>query len=289
MTSEDFNDVVKSKVHGVENLQRMFSDMKCYPDFFIALSSMAGIIGNRGQAAYAAANTYLDAFSQSQRGRELGFTAIDLAPLWDVGYLANDPENRKQVEATFGKTYITEAELHSLLAFGVVAARDETANRHVITGMEVTVDQQNAFWLSDSKFSKIVEEFKAQLAANPDLGNAATVKVSAAEIIQRASCVEDAVGAVIAGLVEKIASVAMCPANEVNTAKPLAAYGLDSLSAIEVRRWIFREFQTSLQILEVLSAASLNDLTNVILEKSKLVSTETKVEWGLGPALAVAT
>ncbi|KAG9713115.1 putative polyketide synthase, partial [Aureobasidium melanogenum] len=52
MTLDDFSAVVNPKVAGTLNLHNSLGTSEL--DFFIALSSVAGVVGNRGQAAYAA-------------------------------------------------------------------------------------------------------------------------------------------------------------------------------------------------------------------------------------------
>ena len=65
MTFEQWNAVVSSKVAGAWNFHHALQASSTPLDFFICISSVAGAVGNRGQAAYAAANTFLDSFAQS--------------------------------------------------------------------------------------------------------------------------------------------------------------------------------------------------------------------------------
>lgn len=65
MTVEDFNVPLLTKLYGTKYLSEAFA--KPSLDFFIMLSSLSGIVGSRGQANYAAGNTFQDAFAQSQR------------------------------------------------------------------------------------------------------------------------------------------------------------------------------------------------------------------------------
>ncbi|KAL2172719.1 hypothetical protein VTG60DRAFT_4165 [Thermothelomyces hinnuleus] len=69
MTWEDYNQVIEGKVQGGWNLHHALEDRPL--DFFVAISSAAGAVGNRGQAAYSAANCFLNALVQYRRARGL--------------------------------------------------------------------------------------------------------------------------------------------------------------------------------------------------------------------------
>jgi KR domain len=83
-------------------------------DFFIMLSSMAGIIGNPGQANYSAAGTYQDALSQHRRLRGLPSITIDLGMVSDVGYIAENPEQFERLDY-LENLFISERDLHLIL------------------------------------------------------------------------------------------------------------------------------------------------------------------------------
>lgn len=65
--------------------------------------------------------------------------------------------------------------------------------------------------------------------------------------------------------------------------KSISSYELDSLVAIEIRNFISREFVASLQVLELLSCASIVPLAKTTFRKSKLVI--RKVEGAEGTAV----
>ena len=57
-------------------------------DFFLILSSSAGIIGSHGQSAYAAINTFLDVFASYRKGLGLLAASIDIGSVAGVSYAA---------------------------------------------------------------------------------------------------------------------------------------------------------------------------------------------------------
>jgi acyl transferase domain-containing protein/enoyl-CoA hydratase/carnithine racemase len=66
-TREEFNEVLSAKVTGTYNLDLASKNVEL--DFFVLFSSIAGAMGNVGQADYAAANGFMDQFAAHRNGQ----------------------------------------------------------------------------------------------------------------------------------------------------------------------------------------------------------------------------
>ncbi|KAF5121796.1 Highly reducing polyketide synthase gloL [Metarhizium anisopliae] len=80
MSFADWNTAVGPGVRGTWHLHEAISDINEL-EFFVLLSSCSGIVGQWGQANYAAANTFLDAFVHFRHGRGLVASVIDLGAM----------------------------------------------------------------------------------------------------------------------------------------------------------------------------------------------------------------
>lgn len=78
---------LRPKVAGSRNLHEHF-DADRPLDFFVLCSSVSGVVGNPGQAAYAAGNAYQDALAAYRQGRGLCAVAVDLGVMRNVSVLA---------------------------------------------------------------------------------------------------------------------------------------------------------------------------------------------------------
>ncbi|WP_461087920.1 SDR family NAD(P)-dependent oxidoreductase, partial [Streptomyces deserti] len=85
----DFAEVVAAKTAGAVHLDELLADTPL--DAFVLFSSIAGVWGSGAQAAYAAANTFLDGLAERRRARGLAATSIAWGPWADAG-MAGDEE-----------------------------------------------------------------------------------------------------------------------------------------------------------------------------------------------------
>ncbi|MGS0763567.1 amino acid adenylation domain-containing protein [Syntrophomonas curvata] len=104
-TKEEIEEVLASKVNGLVNLDQASRDMDL--DFFILFSSVAGALGNLGQADYAAANAFMDAYAgyrnnlaalQQRQGKTLSVNW----PLWKESGMKVDAETEEMLMQTMG-------------------------------------------------------------------------------------------------------------------------------------------------------------------------------------------
>lgn len=264
MSFEQYTTVIESKVQGGWNFHNALKDHKL--DFFVAISSAAGAVGNRGQAAYAAANTFLNALVQHRVALGLPASSIDLTAVSDAGYLAENIEAAAEVSKNLGSDTICMAEVLALLNAAIDGTLAQNCNSHTITGMRITTPPP--FWTPDTKFKHL--RIAHETASNSGVNTPS--QVSFHSLLKAATTLEEAQDVVCRGLLNKLPSVLMLEEEDMDVTKSLANYALDSLVAIEVRNFITREFEANLQVLELLSSGSIESLAKGICTKSKLVN-----------------
>ncbi|TDC95427.1 SDR family NAD(P)-dependent oxidoreductase [Saccharopolyspora aridisoli] len=94
-TAEDWDAVLAPKVSGLVHLDRATAQLPL--EFLLAFSSGAGITGNAGQADYAAANAFTDAYAALRAAERPGRTASIAWPLWRDGGMAVDAAAQKKL------------------------------------------------------------------------------------------------------------------------------------------------------------------------------------------------
>jgi acyl transferase domain-containing protein/thioesterase domain-containing protein/acyl carrier protein/phosphohistidine swiveling domain-containing protein/SAM-dependent methyltransferase len=100
-TGVEFEKVMAPKTMGLKNLDDESKDIQL--DFFVIFSSGAGVFGNTGQADYACANAFIDAYAQYRdklvkTKKRFGKTLSINWPLWKKGGMYVDKATEKRME-----------------------------------------------------------------------------------------------------------------------------------------------------------------------------------------------
>ncbi|AOY76260.1 SDR family NAD(P)-dependent oxidoreductase [Clostridium formicaceticum] len=104
-TKDELEEVLAPKVTGLVNLDEASKDLSL--DFFIFFSSAAGAFGNAGQADYATANAFMDAYAKYRNAlvvskQRQGQTLSINWPLWKEGGMQIDAETEKMMQQSTG-------------------------------------------------------------------------------------------------------------------------------------------------------------------------------------------
>ena len=101
------------KVTGTYNLHRIYPVL----DFFITLTSIAGIISSGGQANYAAGNIYMDALCRQRPANGQKSISLDLGWMIDEGVVAETNDLQTSIADAEHMLPIFQAEFHALLDY----------------------------------------------------------------------------------------------------------------------------------------------------------------------------
>ncbi|ENH98624.1 hypothetical protein COCC4DRAFT_45906 [Bipolaris maydis ATCC 48331] len=265
MTLEDYMAVVRPKVQGTWNLQ---THLPADLDFFILESSISGIIGNPGQAAYAAANTFLDAFARWRRARCQPATVIDIGAVHGIGYLERNVDVKLSMERQ-GFAFTDEQLLMRLLEFAISHSSREPHRAQIVTGLGPWHPDTSLPGLNAPLFSRY-----RMLSCQNSTGS--TDVDTLRGILAQSSSFDSAVTIVLSALVDQVVSRTEIPIENVHTTKSLQDYGIDSLVAVELRNWLIKDMDSVVPMLELLGAESLSALAVKIAARSQLISTNNR-------------
>lgn len=273
MTYDDWTGSTRSKVQGSQNLSDALPDV----DFFILLSSFAGVFGNRGQTNYAAGCAFQDALAATRRARGQSAVSIDLGVMRDVGALAENGAQGdiKEWEKVWG---IRESRFLALMRLCMQADEMGIGSR-VVTGLGTRAGSLEAgikppyYFETDPRFS-VLAHVGGGGVRGPESSDA---EQPLSAMIPQAETVQDAASLVLTALTGRVAKMLDLSPSDLDTGRFLHTYGVDSLAAIEVVNWALREVQARIAVFDVMAAVPMTIFSERVAAKSGLLS-KTLVE-----------
>jgi NADPH:quinone reductase-like Zn-dependent oxidoreductase/NAD(P)-dependent dehydrogenase (short-subunit alcohol dehydrogenase family) len=272
MTHDDYQTTITSKVAGTWHLHNAALKLELQLDFFTLLSSISGLIGQPAQANYAAANVFLDNFAYYRRGLGLKANSVDLGAIEDVGYMAEHSELISALD-TSAWTPINEPLFHKIVQVSIMQQQSEAEGgpinprscAQLITSIAVPQSPSSRL-LSDARFSSLL--FGDGVGAGSSSDSTGDNKEIQALLLLIRSGADIPTALPAAVNVANTQFITTLRLDEpLEPAKPLSAYGLDSLAAVEFRNWARAKLGAELTTLEVTSAPSLLSLAEKIIVK----------------------
>lgn len=281
MSHAQWEECLGPKVQGTWNLHKHLpADM----DFFVMLGSVAGLVGNRGQSNYAAGNTFQDALAIYRRARGLAATCIDLCNIMSVGFVAENQETlNKNPLFFFAHDGIREDEFLSLVEFHLDAERAGSRGQPQIGVGLAPLSVFKERGLPEPTFIKS-PLFRQLRSASAESGGAADGaadqdgSVSVTNALKFAESQKAAAEIICDALVKRLSRTMRIPEPDIDVGKPIHAYGVDSLVAMEIRNYLASECGSEISVLEIMGNKSLETLSGDIAKGSKFVRVESKPE-----------
>ncbi|MBR7879853.1 type I polyketide synthase [Bacillus velezensis] len=218
---DEIRDVLAPKVSGLVHLDEAAKDIEL--DFLILFSSGAGSAGSAGQADYAMANAFMNAFSEKRnrkkaRNERYGHTLSICWPLWKDGGMTVDAE--------------TEAMLTK--ESGMVPMQTENGIQALYRG-----------WAANTSQVMVTEGYAAKIRA--------FLKKSADDQPDKGSETEETAGLTAGGenmLAEKtehflkqvLSEVTKLPVGKIDAKAPMEDYGIDSIMIMHLTGRLEKSF-----------------------------------------------
>ncbi|KAJ5778489.1 hypothetical protein N7520_001735 [Penicillium odoratum] len=270
ITLKKWTEIIHPRVQGTIHLSKTLTSNL---DFFIALSSINGIIGAPTLSSYCASNTFLDAFARNRASHGLPALSIDIGMVAEEGTVAED-ERIANFERRLGLRPHTLGQLLAVINYAINNPIARTpAEAQILcgarredpgSGSEEALRQRR-----DAKFSHIyqkITEDQAEVAGGKQGGFDMQAAMRAAESPETATSVT------LRALQEKIAQLLILPEENLQVGRSVASYGLDSLVSVELQNWVSRVMGGHVRTFELMSSMSMVQLAETIARRSRLVT-----------------
>jgi NAD(P)-dependent dehydrogenase (short-subunit alcohol dehydrogenase family)/SAM-dependent methyltransferase/acyl carrier protein len=282
------------KVEGSLLLDKIFGEEPTL-DFFILFGSAVATIGNMGQSAYTAASNFLLGLAARRRARGLVASVIQPAQVTgDIGYLSGKGDAFwDRMFGMLGDHPVSEQDLHELFAHAILTGRgSETypaglgsanADDDVVLGgirIQDPAKHPDILWFRTPKVWPFIRYHHQ--GDGPSTSSATAVPL--AEQLKSATKMAQVAEVVEAVVTAKLHHRLHLPAEVSVTAETrLTELGVDSLIAVDLRRWFAQEFEVDIPVLQLLGGCSvreLSDMTSGLLDPKFYPGVVTESEVG---------
>ncbi|KAJ5537168.1 Fum1p [Penicillium frequentans] len=267
MKFEDWTSALAPKVNGTWNLHRAVEKENL--DFFVVFGSVVGVVGNNGQINYAAANTFLDSFTQYRRNLGLASSAIALGPVEDVGIVSRNPELLHAVRVV-GSYLLDEGDVIKGLeaAINRSAVKQTVQNASVIVGLTPSKSSADSTicpnWETEARYS-----LHRNIESTQDVGTelkSDNLRALVAKVEENPEILDDPeTELIISREIGKLITQHMANAEDMND-EQIAQVAIDSLMSIEIRGWIRRNLGLEISLAEISKAGTVGSLATLAVE-----------------------
>ncbi|KAF2014351.1 hypothetical protein BU24DRAFT_481793 [Aaosphaeria arxii CBS 175.79] len=267
-----------AKVHGTLHLH---THLPSSLDFFGMTSSVGAITAMISMSAYAAANSFLDDFSRHINRRSGGKTkafSISYGPAEDIGMLEGQGEMFERLMRFGQYVAVSDRELLAFLEYycdpGLkMGGLEEEHARPVVgiqtpgqmlaRGLELPVGFRAPFWNNLLEVGDGDEGSGAEKSNGGVVSSSETVKMR----LGKAASDEEAHGIAAEALVKRVARITSMAEDNIDVAQPIHTFGIDSLTAVELRNWIAGAFEYNIAVFDILSSATVDGVVKAIVRE----------------------
>ncbi|MET8560105.1 SDR family NAD(P)-dependent oxidoreductase [Streptomyces flaveolus] len=232
-TAEECRAVLAPKVAGLVNLDEASKDVPL--DFLLSFSGAAGVFGNVGQSDYAAANAFLDAYTDhrrqlAERGERSGASVSVDWPLWAEGGMRVDPGTEAMMNERLGMAPMPTAEGMAALYAALEAPHSQVM---VVAG---DADRIRRTVLGRPTAPEVSRPAPPRSAAPME-------DLAAPRPRQATGDAADPVRtALVAKLRQTLSEVIQVPGHRIDAAAPFEQFGIDSVLALSVTNRLEADF-----------------------------------------------
>lgn len=251
------------KTAGSFNLHRLLPRAM---DFFIFLSSSSGVIGNRGQANYAAGNSFQDALARHRSSQGMHSVSLDLGLILGAGMVAEDEGLLDSMRSRgFFGTRLQDVLFILDRAMARPGTEDIAIPVQIVTsvgtgGLTIQNQPSDPFWTRTALFCYLNQVDAPPRGFNENTGDSSRSGGSQnlRTAIQGASSVEDAAHGICTALIASLARRKGMVPSDFDPCQSLDSYGIDSLDSMFVLGWISREIGVTVQMVDGVTIAQLS-------------------------------
>lgn len=269
MTFDQWSNGVRPKINSSRNLHNHLPNL----DFYIMLSSVAGVAGHMSQANYAAGNSFEDAMARHRTALGQPAVTIDLGAVRSVGYVADrEASGDERLRARVENVGFGSVDLEAILRIVESAIREplrkSLSESQVIVGPSFQTLSTESAMRHDRRFGTL------RIAAQRGLktvaaSNNKTSTVALTKALSKATTMTEATTLLVQAISAKVAEIFNLPLSDVDVELPLSRYGVDSLVAVELRNWLSTGAKARISVFEILQSASLNEFGALVASKSE--------------------
>lgn len=255
LSRDQINNSLAAKLTGAQHLHELTRELPL--ELFVLYSSATTLLGNPGQAAYVAANHWLEALSAVRRRQGLAATCVRWGAIDDVGFLARNDAIKEALQNRIGGSALTSEAGLAVLEQMVIHNTDA---RGV---MELDWGPLSRFLPTSGQ-----NKFREIALANPDSEQSDEGRLDLDQMMAELS--DKAFHAAIVDILRhELSEILMISESRIDAERSIYDMGLDSLMGVELMTAVENRLGVQVPVMALSETPTLNQLAERLIGEIK--------------------